>query len=128
MACFIPIFHRVKLLQLIDMAVQRLPDAGDSSHGITSTDVGTDADAEGNSGDIIDTPEKVLLSGASGLSMNDLCAFASAFVLNGDNADIRSHAKNIIQNLTIQSSADSLNGFFKGTATLCMTEVGCCNS
>ena len=85
MACFIPIFHRVKLLQLIDMAVQRLPDAGDSSyyeaHGITSTDVGTDPDAEGNSGDI-DTPEKVLLSGASGPSMNDLCAFASAFVLN----------------------------------------------
>jgi hypothetical protein len=127
MACSLPGFHQVKLLQLIDIAVQRLPDAGassyDEAHGIMSTDVGTDADAEGNSGDI-DTPEKVLLSGASGLSMNDLCAFASAFVLNGDNADIRSHAKNIIQNLTIQSSADSLNGFFKRMATLCMTEVG----
>ena len=72
---------QVKLLQLIDIAVQRPAGAAsyEESNGIIITDVRTDADAEYNSGNK-DTPETVLLRGASGLSMNDLFAFASTFI------------------------------------------------
>ena len=127
MACSLPGDHQVRLLQLIDTATQRGTGAisYDETHGIMSTDVGTDADAEVSTGDN-DTPEKVLLSGASGLSTNDLCAFATTFVLHGESKEIRLRAKNIIQNLIIRSCADSLNGFFEHMAALCMTEVGPC--
>ena len=127
MACSLPGSHQVKILQLIDIALQKPTGAGslcyDESHGIMSTDVGTDADAEGVTGEK-DTPEKVLLSGASGLSMDDICAFGSTFILNATNPQSRSHAKNILTSLFVKSSPDALRGYFDRMATSCMTEVG----
>ena len=115
---------QVKLLQLIDIAVQRPAGAAsyEESNGIIITDVRTDADAEYNSGNK-DTPETVLLRGASGLSMNDLFAFASTFIWNGGTDELRTHAKNILISLVIQSSPDALHGFFEDMATICPTGV-----
>ena len=142
MACSVPESSQVKLLDLMDVALtdgvfgkagaktKRLSGAASSNvediHEIMSTDDGTDAEPSTLAQHISEeTPEKVLLSGASGLSVNDICAFITSFVVNGEISDLRAHAKNIAAILTSQFESDSLDSFLRRLGTiLCIREVG----
>jgi hypothetical protein len=66
----------------------------------------------------------VLLSGASGLSVNDICAFVTSFVVNGGSTELRAHAKNIAAILTSQFQSNSLDSFLRRMGTICIREVG----
>ena len=96
----------MNLLSLTDVALtdgvfgeagaktKRLSGAASSNvediNGIMSTDGGTDAEPSTLAQHISEeTPEKVLLSGASGLSVNDICAFVTSFVVNGGSTELR---------------------------------------
>ena len=94
-------------------------------NGIMSTDGGTDAEPSTLAQHISEeTPEKVLLSGASGLSVNDIYAFVTSFVVNEGSTDLRAHAKHIAAILTSQFQSDSLDSFLRRMITICIREVG----
>jgi E3 ubiquitin-protein ligase UBR4 len=141
MACSVPARSQEKLLYLMDVAltdsVFGKPDSKcrslsitssnvEDSHGIMSTDGGTDIEPSTLAAQWVneETPEKVLLSGASGLSVNDICAFIIGFVVNGGSAELRIHAKNIATILTSQSPPDNLDLILQRMATICLREVG----
>jgi len=132
---------QVKLLNLMDVALtdgvfgktvaktKRLSGAASSNveniNEIMSTDGGTDAEPSTLAQHISEeTPEKVLLSGASGLSVNDIFAFVTSFVVNGGSTDLRAHAKNIAAIFTSQFQSDSLDSFLRRMGTICIREVG----
>ena len=132
MACSVPESSQVKLLNLMDVALtdgvfgktvaktKRLSGAASSNveniNEIMSTDGGTDAEPSTLAQHISEeTPEKVLLSGASGLSVNDIFAFVTSFVVNGGSTDLRAHAKNIAAIFTsqFQRLLPSSNGYYR---------------
>jgi len=61
----------------------------------------------------------VSLGGASGLSVNDICAFVTSLVVNEEKSDLRAHAKNIAAILTSQLESDSLDSFLRRLGTIC---------
>jgi hypothetical protein len=141
MACSVPESSQVKLLNLMDVALtdgvfgktvaktKRLSGATSSNvediNGIMSTDGGTDAEPSTLAQHISEeTPEKVLLSGASGLSVNDICAFVTSFVVNGGSTELRTHAKSIAAILTSQFQSYSMDSFLRRMGTICIREVG----
>ena len=136
MACSLPSKYQVKLMQLMDVALRgsrelhqpkdSIPPAAsmlEESHGIITTDIGTDAESQGRVASCKDAPEDILLAGASGLTINDLCAFALHFVLNGKNSTLRIHAKNIIFRLLTKSTRECLQNFVRRMSTACMGEI-----
>lgn len=127
MICALPEYAQVILIQLINLAL-----AGVSQKTCKftqtpeqSTDKSCAGEANKNAFDQNHdhTPEKILLEGSYGLSLNDVCAFVSAFVLKSDNNHIRSHAKDIALRLILTFSDDSLQLFLQRMATKLMTDV-----
>jgi hypothetical protein len=58
------------------------------------------------------------------VSVNDICAFVTSFVVNGGSTELRAHARNIASILTSQFQSDSMDSFLRRMGTICIREVG----
>lgn len=106
MACSLPLPNQVKVFKLMEIAFGSmectpiLPSMGEDSTGIISVDGGTDGDGTDvdYQNEVIsekESPQQVLLRGASALSIHDVHAFVISFILNGSDDRVRAIARKI---------------------------------
>jgi GRF zinc finger. len=128
MACALPEYAQVKLIPLINVALAgsfHIKSGKVSPTNDKTTDKRCVTEAHLNTRRQYDdhTPEKILLEGSYGLSLNDVCAFTAAFVLNSGNSQIRNHAKEIVLCLILSFPLESLQLFLQRMATKFITDM-----
>ncbi len=137
MACVLPSPNQVKIFQLMEIAFGSTTSdsnpiinlVGDDSTGMVSADGGTDGD-----GTDIDnqceftsekeSPQKALLKGASGLSLDDLHAFVISFILNSEIENVRAHACNICLKILVSSPRKWIEVLLKRFMHVLLSDIG----
>lgn len=138
MACSLQTENQTKILKLMDIALN-LPKERNISMPVSSLaeegartmiiDGGTDLQSgisgkRSESYSEKESPQEVLLGGASGLSIDDIHAFVFTFLLNGENSEIRVFASSVC--LKILSSVPNkwIESLLNRFISLLVTEVG----
>ena len=89
-----------------------------------STDGGTDLEGMTGVKANSDLPERALLEGASGLSIDDIYAFIIAFVLNGKTWSIQRVASSIAGKIVSSSPSNDISSLIEKLLTVCPREIG----
>ena len=137
MACSLPSQNQVKVFKLMEIAFgspcTQSKDTsnliGEDSTGIISADGGTDGDGTDidNQIELIsnkESPQKVLLKGASALSIDDLHALVISIVLNGDDLHVRSLASNICLKILASSPKEWIDVLIKRFLYVLISDIG----
>jgi len=137
-ACSLPAANQVKVFQLMDVALgsqyeDSIPSTvniADSNFEFINTENGANLDKNTND-DIerldqveLDSPEKMLLEGAGGLSIDDIYSFVIHFVLNGKSSPLRSIASNIACKLVVNSPGGDMVSLFNRLIAVCLRDIG----
>jgi hypothetical protein len=123
MTCSLPPLHQVKLLQLIDIAMS------ESCTKQLTTSGGTDVEntTAGYKKSLLlekESPQTVLLRGASGMRVNDIHAFIMCFILNGADSNIRSLACNVCLSILANVSKVWVEKLIQKIIVIMLSDIG----
>ena len=137
-ACSVSGSNQVKVFQLMDVALSSSSEqsagtkasGADENIGILSTDGGTDFEGsiqnhpQGIINSDADCPGMSLLSGLTGMAMDDIFAFIVQFVLKGTTPALRIVTSSIARSLVLASPSDEMDNLFQRLNLLMLRHIG----